>query len=168
MFYCFHYVTQLFTSSQTSLRDFLIHALYKILEHIHNFCVEVLLLLHFSGLPGIGLLASGGSILAWSFMFVFLHWDLGTWNYDDFLGVNIWSHLSWLDVPFFGFCCPLWILDKCGGFGVGVHSRECFYGQWVVKLDGDMLNGGLKMDTGKNAEASRSKQKAEYHRKQIG
>lgn len=39
-----------------------------------------LALLHFSGLTVTGLLASGGGILSWLFIFVFLPWGLGIWN----------------------------------------------------------------------------------------
>lgn len=36
--------------------------------------------------------------------------------FNVFLSFDIWSCLSWICAPFFGFCCPLWILDKCDGY----------------------------------------------------
>lgn len=34
------------------------------------------------------------------------------------LGVGICSCLCWVGTPFFGCCCPLWLLGKCSGCGV--------------------------------------------------
>lgn len=45
-----------------------IHFLFKALEHIHNFCFEVLFyasaILHFSGCTAVGLLGAGRDILS--------------------------------------------------------------------------------------------------------
>lgn len=41
-----------------------------------------------------------------------------------FLGIKIWSCLFKEDGPFFGCCCSLEILSKCGGYEVPDRASE--------------------------------------------
>lgn len=49
--------------------------------------------------------------------------------FELFLSVDTWSHFCSVDVWFFGFSCPLWVLAKCGGWGpwsMGVTKERWF------------------------------------------
>lgn len=56
--------------------------------------------------------------------------------FEIFLGVDIWSYLCWVGVPFFDCCCHPWILGKCGSSGVSGREYE---GVW---RDGDKRVSG--------------------------
>lgn len=50
-----------------------------------------------------------------------------------------------MDVPFFGRCCSLEILSKCGGCEVPDHASES---QQVTEMNGDGLGGEAKRGHG--------------------
>lgn len=86
-------------------------------------------ILHFSGPAVVGLLGSGGGNFGCSCLCL----GLGIWSYDDwvFLGVDIWSCLCWVGVPFFGCLLSLRILGKCDNCGVP--------GRVLLQVDGWQL-----------------------------
>lgn len=61
--------------------------------------------------------------------------------FEMLIYVDIWSCLCWVCFPFFGCCCLLWIIDKCGGCKVA--DRECSVGQWVTQR----IGGGIGVQT---------------------
>lgn len=56
----------------------------------------------------------------------------GVLIFEMFLGVGTWSCFSWVGVLFFGVCCPVWILCKCGICGVPGKEYVCVGGVVVT------------------------------------
>lgn len=120
--------------SWSSLRHLFISL--QILEHICNcYVCSPCLVLHLNSFPGYGNRVAGlwrrHIILAvWVLS---LSWDLasGVRMLEVFLGIHICSCLCQVDILFFGWHCPLWILDKGGCCGVSESQpRVATAGPW--------------------------------------
>lgn len=69
--------------------------------------------------------------------------------FEVFLGINTWSGLCWVGDPFF---YSLWILGKCGGYGV--LGRECCACGLVVERNEDWQGVKAQDGCGKEKEGS--------------
>lgn len=70
-----------------------------------------------------------------------------------FLGIKTWSCLFREDGPFFGCCCSLEILSKCGGYEVPDRASE---NKGVAQMNGDGLGETAKRGCGKELGGPRS------------
>lgn len=100
-----------------------LYSFFKTFERIHNhyFSVFVLCFIQLSCFPQ-NLLQKGCLILeeVYSLCLSCLYFSLGPKQLElqELLGMDIWSHLSCMGVPFFGYHFPLWVPVKYGRYGI--------------------------------------------------
>lgn len=119
--------TVFFPSSHCIFIDLIngfVHFLFKVLEHLFNSYLKSLSyvssILCFSEPEGCWVLME----VYWLILIVFLGWCLGIWFWDV-CDTDIWSYLCWVGFLFLCFCCLLWILAECCGYGL--HDTESFW-----------------------------------------
>lgn len=136
----------------TWLMDFIkgfTHILFKVLENIHNWYFEDLVLCFsytaLSESTVLELLTSGIDILSWLVVFVFLCWNRANWSYGVW-GISWCHHLVLNSGVWFSCCLVAAVLGSVLDVGSLVESISGK--QWWIQKNGDGLEcprrgGGL-------------------------